>query len=132
MTGGTRLGNSGFFVTPTIFTDVRPNMTIAREEIFGPVGVIVKFKTEEEGIKIANDTPYGLTGYFFTQDLTRAIRVSNALEVGSAFVSLTYRTKCMSNRILARRSTQLFSILHKFLSGVSSSLGMEKNSENMQ
>lgn len=87
MTGGTRAGGSGFFIKPTIFTDVRPEMKIVRDEIFGPVGVVAKFKNEEEAIEFANDTFYGLTGYFFTQDLNRAIRVSNALEVGSVYVS---------------------------------------------
>ncbi|KIP06630.1 hypothetical protein PHLGIDRAFT_128196 [Phlebiopsis gigantea 11061_1 CR5-6] len=89
VTGGTRAGGSGFFIKPTIFTDVRPEMKIVRDEIFGPVGVVAKFKTEEEAIEFANDTFYGLTGYFFTQDLNRAIRVSNALEVGSVYVNST-------------------------------------------
>ncbi len=74
--------NRGFFVRPTIFADVTNDMTIAREEIFGPVLSIMAFDTEEEGIAIANDTPYGLTNYVQTQDGARANRVARALRSG--------------------------------------------------
>jgi len=57
--GGTRVGNEGYYIAPTIFTDVKPDMKIVKEEIFGPVGVVAKFETEEEIIKMANDTVYG-------------------------------------------------------------------------
>lgn len=87
MTGGARAGRAGYFVQPTIFADVRPDMRIVREEIFGPVGVVAKFSTEEEVLELANDTQYGLSSYAFTRDVSRAVRVANALEAGCAFVS---------------------------------------------
>jgi len=74
--------NRGFFVKPTVFADVNNDMTIAREEIFGPVLSIIPFGTEEEGIAIANDTPYGLTNYVQTQDGARANRCALALRSG--------------------------------------------------
>ncbi|TFK61593.1 aldehyde dehydrogenase [Pluteus cervinus] len=85
--GGERLGTNGYFVQPTIFTDVTKDMKIVQEEIFGPVGVVLKFKTEEEVIEAANDTTYGLAAHIFTQNISRAIRVTNALEAGSTFVN---------------------------------------------
>ncbi len=60
--------NRGYFVRPTVFADVTNDMTIAREEIFGPVLSIIPFDTEDEAVRIANDTPYGLTNYVQTQD----------------------------------------------------------------
>jgi len=74
--------NKGFYVKPTVFADVTPDMTIAREEIFGPVLSIMKFETEEEAIAIANDTEYGLTNYVQTQDPTRANRMARVLRSG--------------------------------------------------
>ena len=76
----------GLYIEPTIFTDVKPNMKINKEEIFGPVAVVIKFTTEEEVIEMANDSLYGLSSVVWTQDLTRAIRVSHALEAGSTWV----------------------------------------------
>ena len=93
MTGGVRGAGAGYFVQPTIFADVRPDMRIVREEIFGPVGVVAKFSTEEEVLELANDTQYGLSSYAFTRDVSRAIRVANALEAGCAFVSSLYRAR---------------------------------------
>ncbi|MGY9050217.1 MAG: aldehyde dehydrogenase family protein, partial [Rhodobacterales bacterium] len=74
--------NRGFYVRPTVFADVTPDMTIAREEIFGPVLSIMKFDTEEEGLRIANDTPYGLTNYVQTQDGARRNRLARQLRSG--------------------------------------------------
>ncbi|MGR3761494.1 aldehyde dehydrogenase family protein [Roseobacteraceae bacterium NS-SX3] len=74
--------NKGFYVKPTVFADVNNQMTIAREEIFGPVLSIIPFETEEEAIEIANDTPYGLTNYVQTQDGARANRMARALRSG--------------------------------------------------
>ena len=74
--------NRGFFVRPTVFADVNNDMTIAREEIFGPVLSIMPFDTEEDGIRIANDTPYGLTNYVQTQDGARANRLARSLRSG--------------------------------------------------
>ncbi|WP_121060516.1 aldehyde dehydrogenase family protein [Chachezhania antarctica] len=74
--------NRGFFVKPTVFADVTPDMTIANEEIFGPVLSIMKFETEEEVVALANDTPYGLTNYVQTQDGARANRMARLLRSG--------------------------------------------------
>ncbi|WP_010322797.1 aldehyde dehydrogenase family protein [Marinobacterium stanieri] len=72
----------GYFVRPTVFADVTNDMTIAREEIFGPVLCIIPFDTEEEAIRIANDSPYGLTHYVQTQDGEKANRVARQLRAG--------------------------------------------------
>jgi len=85
--GGERHGREGYFIQPTIFTEVTNSMKIAREEIFGPVGVIIKFKTEEEAISLANDTSYVLSSSVFSQNVSRALRVTNALEAGYTYVS---------------------------------------------
>ena len=82
VTGGARHSNGGNFFSPTVLTGVAPDMTIAREEIFGPVAPLYPFKTEEQAVRIANDTPYGLAAYFYTCDLSRAFRVAEALEYG--------------------------------------------------
>jgi len=74
--------NRGFYVRPTIFADVTPDMTVAREEIFGPVLSIMPFDSEEEALAIANDTPYGLTNYVQTGDPERARRCALALRSG--------------------------------------------------
>ncbi|MDA7965829.1 aldehyde dehydrogenase family protein [Ruegeria sp.] len=74
--------NKGYYVRPTIFADANNQMTIAREEIFGPVLTMIPFDTEEEAIEIANDTPYGLTNYVQTQDGDRANRMARALRSG--------------------------------------------------
>ncbi|KUF12714.1 aldehyde dehydrogenase family protein [Pseudoponticoccus marisrubri] len=74
--------NKGFYVRPTVFADVTNDMTIAREEIFGPVLSILKFDTEEEAVRIANDTPYGLTNYVQSGDDQRRIRMARQLRSG--------------------------------------------------
>jgi aldehyde dehydrogenase (NAD+) len=74
--------DAGYFVRPTVFADVTPDMTIAKEEIFGPVLSIMPFDTEDEAIAIANDTAYGLTNYVQTQDPERARRVARRLRSG--------------------------------------------------
>lgn len=78
----------GYYIQPTIFTDVTPEMTIVKEEIFGPVVAIAKFRDEEEVIKLANDTSYGLAAGIHTKDNERAIRVTNALKAGTAWVNM--------------------------------------------
>jgi aldehyde dehydrogenase (NAD+) len=72
----------GYYVKPTIFSNVRNDMTIAREEIFGPVMCILPYQNEEEAIAIANDTPYGLAAYVWSQDNVRARRVGNRIRAG--------------------------------------------------
>ncbi|NOC92080.1 aldehyde dehydrogenase family protein [Ruegeria sp. HKCCD6604] len=74
--------NKGYYVRPTVFADANNQMTIAREEIFGPVLTMIPFDTEEEAVEIANDTPYGLTNYVQTQDGARANRMARALRSG--------------------------------------------------
>ncbi|MCP3446103.1 5-carboxymethyl-2-hydroxymuconate semialdehyde dehydrogenase [Bradyrhizobium sp. CCGUVB14] len=77
----------GCYVTPTLFTDVTNDMRIAQEEIFGPVLSAISFKDEAEALQIANDTQYGLTGYLWTSDVTRAFRFTNALQAGMIWVN---------------------------------------------
>ena len=74
--------NRGFFVKPTVFADVTPGMTIEREEIFGPVLAIIPFDTEEDAVRIANDTPYGLANYVQSQDGARRNRLARSLRAG--------------------------------------------------
>jgi 5-carboxymethyl-2-hydroxymuconic-semialdehyde dehydrogenase len=85
--GGTRAGDSGWFVRPTLFTHATPQMRIAQEEVFGPFLTSLTFTTEAEALEIANNVAYGLTGYIWTNDLTRALRFSNALEAGMIWVN---------------------------------------------
>ncbi|ODA66560.1 Succinate-semialdehyde dehydrogenase [NADP(+)] GabD [Methyloligella halotolerans] len=81
-TGGKRATLGGTFFEPTVLTGATTEMLLANEETFGPVAALFRFTEEEEAIRIANDTPYGLAAYFFTRDLARAFRVSEALECG--------------------------------------------------
>ncbi len=92
VTGGERHGDKGYFIQPTIFADVHPEMKIVQEEIFGPVCVISKFSTEEEVIKMGNDTCYGLAASLHTKDLNTSIRVSNALKAGTVWVNCKFMT----------------------------------------
>lgn len=85
--GGGRLGNKGYFVEPTVFADVKDNMRIAREEIFGPVQQIIKFQTLEEVIPRANDTRYGLAAAVFTKDIDKAITIANSVQAGTVWVN---------------------------------------------
>jgi len=86
-TGGGRHGSKGYFIQPTIFSNVRPDMKIMKEEIFGPVCAISKFKDEEEILKLAHDTPYGLAAAVHTRDVNTAIRVSNSLKAGTVWIN---------------------------------------------
>ena len=80
--GGHQHNAGKLFFEPTIIEGCNTEMAMSKEEIFGPVSAIYKFTTEEEAIHLANNTEYGLAAYFFTQDLNRAIRVSEALDYG--------------------------------------------------
>jgi aldehyde dehydrogenase (NAD+) len=81
----------GWFIEPTIFSDVDNSMRIAREEVFGPVLCVIPFSDEEEALKIAHDSPYGLAAGIWTEDLGRAIRLSERIEAGTVWINC-YRT----------------------------------------
>mgnify|MGYP006271536383 FL=1 len=85
--GGARIDGPGFYLQPTIFTDVTDDMTIAREEIFGPVMSVLDFDTEDEVIARANATAYGLSAGVFTRDLARGHRVIAAIDAGSCWIN---------------------------------------------
>ncbi|KAL4907184.1 aldehyde dehydrogenase [Aspergillus multicolor] len=85
--GGDRHGEEGYFIQPTVFTDVTPDMKIAKEEIFGPVVTVQKFKDEAEAIKLGNSTDYGLAAAVHTKNVNTAIRVSNALKAGTVWIN---------------------------------------------
>jgi succinate-semialdehyde dehydrogenase/glutarate-semialdehyde dehydrogenase len=82
LTGGERLDRPGFFYRPTVHTGVPTDARMSREEIFGPVAPLTAFRDEDEAVRLANDTEYGLVSYVFTNDLRRALRVAEAIESG--------------------------------------------------
>ena len=85
--GGQKIDGPGCYVQPTLFTDATPDMRISQEEIFGPVLTVIPFEDEAEALKIANDVAYGLAGYLWTNDITRALRFSDAMEAGMIWVN---------------------------------------------
>ncbi|MCU0899468.1 MAG: betaine-aldehyde dehydrogenase [Cypionkella sp.] len=87
VTGGARAQASGYFVQPTVFADVTDHMTIAREEVFGPVMAVLDFETEDEVIARANATEFGLAAGVFTADLARAHRVIGRLQAGTCWIN---------------------------------------------
>lgn len=91
VTGGTRITEGGlekgYFMRPTILADVKNEMRVAQEEIFGPVLCVLKFKDEDEVIRMANDSEYGLGGAVWTKDINRALRVARAIETGRMWVN---------------------------------------------
>ena len=95
LTGGKRHSRGGTFFEPTVLVDVTPEMRCAREETFGPVAPLFRFKTEAEAIALANATEYGLAGYFFSRDIGRVWRVAEALEYGMVGVN----TGVISNEV---------------------------------
>lgn len=88
LTGGRRHERGGHFFEPTVLVDVDPGMRVAREEIFGPVAPIFRFRTEEEAVQMANDTEFGLAAYFYSRDVGRIWRVGEALEYGIVGVNV--------------------------------------------
>jgi len=87
VSGGGRVDRAGFFVEPTIFADVDNSSTIAREEIFGPVGAVMPFDTVEEAIAMANDTVYGLAATVWTRDVSSAHTVAGKIRAGSVWIN---------------------------------------------
>jgi acyl-CoA reductase-like NAD-dependent aldehyde dehydrogenase len=82
-----RTESGGYFISPTIFDGITPEMTIAREEIFGPVLAILEFDGEEEALEIANNTIYGLAGAVWSKDISRAHRMARAIQAGTVWVN---------------------------------------------
>lgn len=80
--GGQAPSKPGFFYEPTVLSGVTPNMVVANDETFGPLAPIFTFETEEEAVKLANDTEFGLAGYFFSKDVGRVMRVAGRLQCG--------------------------------------------------
>jgi succinate-semialdehyde dehydrogenase / glutarate-semialdehyde dehydrogenase len=93
--GGKAHARGGQFIEPTVLTEVTPDMSVAREETFGPVAPLIRFTDEAEAIRVANDTIYGLAAYFYTRDASRAVRVSEALEYGM----VGHNTGMISNEV---------------------------------
>lgn len=86
-TGGKAREGVGTYLEPAVFLDVKPEMKIAREEIFGPVVVVMPFDSEDDGVRIANDSVYGLSGSIWTRDGSRALRVARAFETGNISIN---------------------------------------------
>jgi len=87
----------GYWVPPTVFADVTPEMRIAQEEVFGPVVAFMRFSTEEEALQIANGTAFGLTAAVFTADLTRARRMASDLQAGMVFINNYFRASLLGS-----------------------------------
>lgn len=87
MCGGNRIGDRGYFIEPTVFADVQDHMTIARDEIFGPVMSIIRFKDIDEVVQRANATMYGLAAAVWTQDITKAHAIAHRLRAGTVWVN---------------------------------------------
>jgi aldehyde dehydrogenase (NAD+) len=85
--GGRRLEGSGYYIEPTVFAGAHNELTIAKEEIFGPVATVIAFDDQEEAVRLANDTPYGLAGGLWTQNVGTAHKVSKALDAGTVWVN---------------------------------------------
>jgi aldehyde dehydrogenase (NAD+) len=85
--GGDRVGDRGYFIQPTVFADVQDDMTIAREEIFGPVMSVIPFKSVDEVVSRANRTTYGLAAAVWTRDIKKALAISNSVRAGTVWVN---------------------------------------------
>jgi betaine-aldehyde dehydrogenase len=85
--GGVTPEGLGSYLTPAVFLDAKPDMTIVREEIFGPVVTVMPFDTEAEAVTMANDSIYGLSGSIWTRDIARAMRVARAVETGNLSIN---------------------------------------------
>jgi aldehyde dehydrogenase (NAD+) len=87
LTGGKRVGDMGYFIEPTVFANVKDEMKIAREEIFGPVMSIIKFHDLDEVVERANNTPYGLAAAVWTRDISKALAIANNVRAGTVWVN---------------------------------------------
>ena len=87
LTGGKRIPGKGYYYPPTLLTDVKKGMPVYDEETFGPVAAIIKVKNEEEAIKVANDTPYGLGASIWTKDIEKAEKMAKEIDSGSVFIN---------------------------------------------
>jgi aldehyde dehydrogenase (NAD+) len=85
--GGNRVGDRGYFIEPTVFADVQDNMTIAQEEIFGPVQSIIKFRSIDEVVDRANNTMYGLAAAVWTRDIGKAHAIANSVRAGTVWIN---------------------------------------------
>lgn len=90
VTGGSQRGKEGLFIEPTIFKDIQRSSRLKEEEIFGPVVTITTFETEEEAVRLANDTIYGLAACIYTTSISRALRVTRVIEAGMIAVNDWY------------------------------------------
>ena len=88
--GGARVGTSGYFIQPTVFTHVKNGMRLAQEEIFGPVVALIPFKDEDDAVLQGNDTVYGLSASFWTKDVSRAHRVAKKIKAGIIWINTIY------------------------------------------
>lgn len=87
LSGGHRIGDRGYYIEPTVLGDVDNSSELAQTETFGPVVSLIRFSVDDDAVRIANDTPYGLNAFVHTRDLTRAHRVARQLEAGSVWVN---------------------------------------------
>lgn len=85
--GGRAVSGPGYLYEPTVISGVRPDMIVSREETFGPLAPVFEFETEDDAIQLANDTEFGLSGYFFSADVGRVLRVAQRLQVGMVGVN---------------------------------------------
>ncbi|EIW79883.1 aldehyde dehydrogenase [Coniophora puteana RWD-64-598 SS2] len=92
--GGNRIGTEGYFIEPTVFTDVNPNMRVVKEEIFGPVAVVLKFKDQADAIRQGNDTEYGLSAAIFSENITKAIETAHQMQAGMTFINCNVSPEC--------------------------------------